>query len=237
MLFEKYFQYYGKICYIQIVLIFCGDVQVYQDICYQLEIVVGCINGQFGQFGWILFYYLNQYFDCKLLMKVFCYFDVGLVMLLCDGMNLVVKEYVVVQDLDNSGVLVLLQFVGVVQELISVLIVNFYDCDEVVVVLDCVFSMLLVECIVCYLVMLDVIRENDIYNWQVCFVDDLQYILLCSEESCLWGKIVIFFKLVQFRKRVNWCQFFLREINRILMLQLLMIFFVEQVVCEKREWL
>lgn len=54
---------------------------------------------------------------------------------------------------------------GVVNELMSVLIVNFYDCDEVVVVLDCVLIMSLVECIFCYVEMLDVIVKNDINYW------------------------------------------------------------------------
>lgn len=54
---------------------------------------------------------------------------------------------------------------GVVNELMLVLIVNFYDCDEVVVVLDCVLIMLLVERIFCYVEMLDVIVKNDINYW------------------------------------------------------------------------
>ena len=43
--------------------------------------------------------------------------------------------------------------------------------------------------------MLDVIRENDIHNWQARFVDDLQHILPRSEESRLRGKIATFPKL------------------------------------------
>lgn len=59
-----------------------------------------------------------------------------------------------------------------------VLIVNFYDCDEVAAVLDCVLIMLLVECIFCYVEMLDVIVKNDINYWQECFISDLKQIVL-----------------------------------------------------------
>lgn len=40
--------------------------------------------------------------------------------------------------------------------------------------------------------MLDVIRENDIHNWQARFVEDLQHISPRSEESRLRGKIATF---------------------------------------------
>ncbi|VFS42384.1 Alpha,alpha-trehalose-phosphate synthase [UDP-forming] [Serratia liquefaciens] len=43
--------------------------------------------------------------------------------------------------------------------------------------------------------MLDVIRENDIHNWQARFVEDLQHISPRSEESRLRGKIATFPKL------------------------------------------
>lgn len=129
-------------------------------------------------------------------MKIFCYLDVGFVILLCDGMNLVVKEFVVVQDFVNSGVLVLLQFVGVVNELMLVLIVNFYDWDDVVVVFNCVLMMFFVECILCYVEMLDVIVKNDINCWQECFIYDLKEVMLCSFECQQQNNVVMFFKLV-----------------------------------------
>ena len=133
-------------------------------------------------------------------MKVFRYSDVGLVTPLRDGMNLVAKEYVAAQDPDNPGVLVLSQFAGAAQELTSALIVN-PDRDEVAAALDRALSMPLAERIARHSAMLDVIRENDIHNWQARFVDDLQHISPRSEEPSA-GKIATFPKLV-FRKRAN----------------------------------
>ncbi len=194
-LLEKYPQHHGKIRYTQIAPTSRGDVQAYQDIRHQLETAAGRINGQFGQLGWTPLYYLNQHFDRKLLMKVFRYSDVGLVTPLRDGMNLVAKEYVAAQDPDNPGVLVLSQFAGAAQELNSALIVNPYDRDEVAAALDRALSMPLAERIARHSAMLDVIRENDIHNWQARFVDDLQHISPRSEESRLRGKIATFPKL------------------------------------------
>lgn len=194
-LLEKYPQHHGKIRYTQIAPTSRGDVQAYQDIRHQLETAAGRINGQFGQLGWTPLYYLNQHFDRKLLMKVFRYSDVGLVTPLRDGMNLVAKEYVAAQDPDNPGVLVLSQFAGAAQELTSALIVNPYDRDEVAAALDRALSMLLAERIARHSAMLDVIRENDIHNWQARFVEDLQHISPRSEESRLRGKIATFPKL------------------------------------------
>ncbi len=194
-LLEKYPQHHGKIRYTQIAPTSRGDVQAYQDIRHQLETAAGRINGQFGQLGWTPLYYLNQHFDRKLLMKVFRYSDVGLVTPLRDGMNLVAKEYVAAQDPDNPGVLVLSQFAGAAQELTSALIVNPYDRDEVAAALDRALSMPLAERIARHSAMLDVIRENDIHNWQARFVEDLQHISPRSEESRLRGKIATFPKL------------------------------------------
>ncbi len=100
-------------------------------------------------------------------------------------MNLVAKEYVAAQDPDNPGVLVLSQFAGAAQELTSALIVNPYDRDEVAAALDRALSMPLAERIARHSAMLDVIRENDIHNWQARFVEDLQHISPRSEESRL----------------------------------------------------
>ncbi|MDU7295841.1 MAG: trehalose-phosphatase [Klebsiella pneumoniae] len=60
---------------------------------------------------------------------------------------------------------------------------------------DRALSMPLAERIARHSAMLDVIRENDIHNWQARFVEDLQHISPRSEESRLRGKIATFPKL------------------------------------------
>lgn len=173
-LLEHYPQHHGKIRYTQIAPTSREEVQAYQDIRHQLETEAGRINGKYGQLGWTPLYYLNQYFDRKLLMKIFRYSDVGLVTPLRDGMNLVAKEFVAAQDPANPGVLVLSQFAGAANELTSALIVNPYDRDEVAGALNQALTMPLTERISRHAEMLETIVKNDIDNWQATFICDLK---------------------------------------------------------------
>ncbi|CAH4992163.1 Trehalose-6-phosphate synthase [Citrobacter freundii] len=173
-LLEHYPQHHGKIRYTQIAPTSREEVQAYQDIRHQLETEAGRINGKYGQLGWTPLYYLNQYFDRKLLMKIFRYSDVGLVTPLRDGMNLVAKEFVAAQDPANPGVLVLSQFAGAANELTSALIVNPYDRDEVASALNQALTMTLTERISHHAEMLETIVKNDIDNWQATFISDLK---------------------------------------------------------------
>ena len=63
--------------------------------------------------------------------------DVCLVTPLVDGMNLVAKEYVTVQDAtDGSGVLVLSEFAGAAEELREALPCNPFDVDGLAATID-----------------------------------------------------------------------------------------------------
>ena len=182
-LLEQFPQHHGKIRYTQIAPTSREEVQAYQDIRHQLETEAGRINGKYGQLGWTPLYYLNQYFDRKLLMKVFRYSDVGLVTPLRDGMNLVAKEFVAAQDPANPGVLVLSQFAGAANELTSALIVNPYDRDDVAGALNLALTMPLAERISRHAAMLQTIVKNDINNWQARFICDLKNIASRHTEN------------------------------------------------------
>jgi len=194
-LLEKYPQHHGKIRYTQIAPTSRGEVQAYQDIRHTLETEAGRINGKYGQLGWTPLYYLNQHFDRKVLMKVFRYAEVGLVTPLRDGMNLVAKEYVAAQDPANPGVLVLSQFAGAANELTSALLVNPYDRDDVAAAMDRALNMPLAERIARHAEMLDIIKKNDIDNWQKRFISDLKQITPRSAQSQLQSKVATFPKL------------------------------------------
>lgn len=188
-LLEHYPQHHGRIRYTQIAPTSREEVQAYQDIRHQLETEAGRINGKYGQLGWTPLYYLNQYFDRKLLMKIFRYSDVGLVTPLRDGMNLVAKEFVAAQDPANPGVLVLSQFAGAANELTSALIVNPYDRDEVAGALNQALTMPLAERISRHAEMLATIIKNDIDSWQAQFICDLEKVSLRQSKQPLPGNV------------------------------------------------
>ncbi|HTO79176.1 MAG TPA: trehalose-6-phosphate synthase, partial [Methylocystis sp.] len=91
--------------------------------------------------------------------------QVGLVTPLRDGMNLVAKEYVVAQDEDDPGVLVLSRFAGAAEDLREALIVNPYDPDEVARAIQRAITMPREERVGRHRALAARVRERDARNW------------------------------------------------------------------------
>src|SRR5690606_25874849 len=91
---------------------------------------------------------------------------VGLVTPVRDGMNLVAKEYVVAQDADDPGVLVLSKFAGAAEALTEALIVNPFDPDEVANALRQAISMDKLERQERHRALRDKVFESDVFEWQ-----------------------------------------------------------------------
>ena len=83
--------------------------------------------GRYGEADWIPLRYLNRTHSRRTLAGYYRAARVGLVTPLRDGLNLVAEEYVVAQDADDPGVLVLSRFAGAASCLEGALIVNPYD--------------------------------------------------------------------------------------------------------------
>jgi len=64
-------------------------------LCDDIDWLVGWINGDFGWIGWFVIFYLYFLFFCEEMVVFYCAVDVMVVMFFRDGMNFVVKEYVV----------------------------------------------------------------------------------------------------------------------------------------------
>ena len=98
---------------------------------------------------------------------------VGLVTPLRDGMNLVAKEYVVAQDPEDPGMLVLSSLTGAACELTDAVIVNPYDRDNVADGIATGLNMPLEERQQRHAAMLEVLQKNDITACRTRFVGAL----------------------------------------------------------------
>ena len=96
-----------------------------------IEQIVGRINGEYGEPGWVPVSYLYRTIPFEELIAYYVAADVMLVTPLRDGMNLVAKEYVATRY-DETGALVLSEFAGAAVELKDALLVNPHDIDGVV---------------------------------------------------------------------------------------------------------
>jgi trehalose 6-phosphate synthase len=81
-------------------------------------------------------------------------------------MNLVAKEYVVSQNPDDPGVLLLSQFAGAADELkVGALLINPYNADEVAEQIHRALIMPLEERKERYQSMIEVLKHEDIFLW------------------------------------------------------------------------
>ena len=95
----------------------------------RLDLLVGRINGRFAEAGWDPVHYLYRAFTQEQLAAIYRRTDVCLITPLRDGMNLVAKEFVASQSIDDPGVLVLSEFCGAAETMTEALMVNPYDVE------------------------------------------------------------------------------------------------------------
>lgn len=119
----------GNITYVQISSPSRTRVPEYIQEKEQVERLVGQLNGQFSEAGWVPIRYLYRSYPQSELAGFYHDADVCLVTPLRDGMNLVAKEFVAAQDTASPGALVLSRFTGAASAMRDAVIVNPYDID------------------------------------------------------------------------------------------------------------
>jgi len=103
--------------------------------------LVGEINGQLTQSGWVPIHYIFRSLQKSELFAYYRTAELALITPLKDGMNLVAKEYCA-SKLENDGVLILSEFAGAAPQLQkNALLVNPYDIDMVAEAIYQAFTM------------------------------------------------------------------------------------------------
>jgi trehalose 6-phosphate synthase len=149
------------------------DVNAYGDIRRELESLCGAINGDYGELDWMPVRYIHRMVARKRVPGLCRAAAVGLVTPLRDGMNLVAKEYVVAQDPEDPGVLVLSRFAGAAEQLKEALLVNPYDTHGTAETVQQALQMPLEERRARHKKLLQRIREQDVHWWRKSFLDAL----------------------------------------------------------------
>jgi trehalose 6-phosphate synthase len=135
---------------------------------------VGEINGAFGDESWTPLRYVNRTYSQADLAGFYRLAKLGVVTPLCDGMNLVAKEYVAAQDESDPGVLVLSEFAGAARELGGALIVNPSDARACAAAIQQGLEMPLGERRERHATDMRALRANTIHDWGHGFVDALR---------------------------------------------------------------
>lgn len=116
----------AKVTLVQVASPSRENVDAYQELRENVEILVGRINGEFGEIGNTAIHYLHHSYPPEEMAALYLAADVMLVTSLRDGMNLVAKEYVAAR-FDERGALVLSEFTGAADELTAALLINPHD--------------------------------------------------------------------------------------------------------------
>jgi trehalose 6-phosphate synthase len=173
-LLERHPEVQKKVTLLQIAPTSRGELKSYADIKDELAGISGSINGRFADFNWTPIRYIQRNVPRDKLAALFRASQVGFVTPLRDGMNLVAKEFVAAQDMEDPGVLVLSQFAGAAEEMAEALIVNPYDIDDMAETLCRALRMPLEERRERQKALDARIRQQDARAWLTSFLDALE---------------------------------------------------------------
>ena len=107
-----------------------AGVEEYRQLRADVEAQIGRINGRHATLNNSPIHFMHGTVSFTELCALYAAADVAIVTPLIDGMNLVAKEYVACQPVDNPGVLVLSEFAGAAHELFGAIMVNPYDAQQ-----------------------------------------------------------------------------------------------------------
>ena len=127
---EKYREYHGRVCMLQITVPSQTDAEDYRVLRREVDEIIGRILGRFSGPVWVPLRYLYKTFPMEELAGYYAAANVALVTALRDGMNLVAQEYVASRSV-GGGALIMSEFAGAAGLLRDCVLVNPYDIEQV----------------------------------------------------------------------------------------------------------
>ncbi len=156
-----------SLSFLQIAVPSRDDVREYRQLRGTVEQHIGRINGRFTEPGSdVPVHYLYRGLSQQQLAAYYAVADAMLVTPLIDGMNLVCKEYVTVQQArGGSGVLVLSEFTGAAVELRQAVLCNPFDVEGLSFRIEYALRLTPAARREALAVMAEHVRTNDVHRW------------------------------------------------------------------------
>lgn len=139
----------------------------------RIEGLVGRINGDFGRPGYTPVVYMYRHLEFEELVSAYLAADIMLVTPLCDGMNLVAKEYVASRQSDD-GLLVLSEFAGAASEMREAVLINPVNLDGLAETLRDAVRMTSEEVASRMRPLRETVRRHDVYRWSRSCIEALE---------------------------------------------------------------
>ncbi|TKI02458.1 alpha,alpha-trehalose-phosphate synthase (UDP-forming) [Martelella alba] len=145
------------------------------DLHARLERFCGEINGQYGDFSWYPVNYIHNGL-CKqsLIYALYRKAHVAMFTPLSEGMSMSAKEFILAQDAENPGVLILSEFTGAAEQLTGAITVNPYDTDKASELLHSALTMPLHERKRRHSKLLEKVKRYDCHWWAKEFITSLR---------------------------------------------------------------
>jgi trehalose 6-phosphate synthase len=169
---EKYPEYQGNVCLLQIAVPSRTRVEEYMNLRRSIDETIGRISGRFSTRKWVPVRYLYKAFPIEELVNYYAAADAAMITPLRDGMNLVAEEYVASRIGDN-GCLILSEFAGAAEILKDAVIVNPYDLEDLADTIHRCLSMSESEKQIRMQGLRRAVKENDVYWWCQSFLQTL----------------------------------------------------------------
>jgi trehalose 6-phosphate synthase/phosphatase len=130
-LLQRFPEWREKVVLMLIVAPSRRGIDAYLQMKRSIDEWVGNINGSYGNSTWVPVIYQYRQFNLPELCALYGASQVALVTPLCDGMNLIAKEFIAAHT-DYKGVLVLSEMAGAINELEDAVAVNPNSIEEMV---------------------------------------------------------------------------------------------------------
>lgn len=137
---EQHKEYQGKVKLLMIAVPSRTGVKAYQELRDDIEKTVSRINGTYGTVGWAPISYQFQNRPFSEIVALYAHAEIMLVTPIRDGMNLVAKEYVASKR-RRTGVLILSEMAGAIDELPEALSINPNNAQSVTEAIDAALRM------------------------------------------------------------------------------------------------
>jgi trehalose 6-phosphate synthase len=154
-----------KVALLQITPVTRPNLSEYATLRQQIDRESSRINNVHGEISWKPVHHFHRTFSRTLLAGLYRAAELALVTPFRDGMNLVSKEYVMAQDPERPGVLILSSFAGAAVECEGALLIDPHDPVSIGMAIAEGFSMPLHERRERYRATRDVLMKNDIKSW------------------------------------------------------------------------
>ena len=175
---RNYPEYVGKVNLIMIVVPSRANVDQYQSLKTEVDILVSQVNSEYGTFDWMPIHYYYRSLNFAALTTLYKEADIALITPLRDGMNLVAKEYIASKEDTKRGVLILSEMAGAVYELNDgAITVNPQSSKEIQQALVDALEMPLDEQEERLINMQEKLRQYDVKHWAATFINEQQKLL------------------------------------------------------------